>query len=295
MPDDNCPVCHGARWKISGEKARTCLCLSTEMLSDYLGPDLNGAPKITEGPLYALDANFNPRLDRTSENLYIKSTWPVVLPHIRLALGYCWYHNMAFRYLILTDERILNVFVGNEQYNNRSRKTREDRESYNGLRDLVEDPHLVIVRLGFIAYKNVAAPGALKQALMIREVARKPTWIVHNINDPPPVSLNDWEINSYLKEYFDTLDLSTITTPVALIEEPVTSMNVEPYEAPPPRSKAKKNPPPEDPPVSPEEPSTYSDSMPTDDDDPFGYSRAGKYKAGSRRGWKKPKTGGGDF
>ena len=289
MPDEEiCPECHGARWKTSGEKARTCLCLLTEMLSGYLGPDLNSAPKITYGPLYALDENFNTKLDRTSENLFIKSTWPVFLPHLRLAIGYSWYNDSAFRYLILTDERILNVFVGNEQYNNRSRKSRENKDSYNGLKDLVEGSNLIIVRLGFLGYKNAAAPGALKQALMIREVARKPTWIVRSPEDEYPRSWND-EVALYVKEYFDTVDLST-TTPRTLAEDPSPSMNVEHYEAPTPsRGKTKKAAPP------PEEPSLDLGLMPTEEQDPFGVTRVGKYKAGSKRSWKKPKAGGGAF
>ena len=145
-------------------------------------------------------------LDRTTENIFIKSNWSTVRPHLRLALGYR--HNLepTFRYVILTDERIVNVYVGNERYGSRSKKNRDEQDNFNGLKDLVESPNLVVIRLGFLGWKNVAAPGSLKQSLMLREAARRPTWVVMNPEGEYPISWNE-EVAAYIAEHFEVVEL----------------------------------------------------------------------------------------
>ena len=54
----------------------------------------------------------------------------------------------------ITDERIKNVFVGNKSYKQRSSKVRDDKDSYNGLKDLVESHDLIIIRLGVLGTRT---------------------------------------------------------------------------------------------------------------------------------------------
>ena len=275
-----CPECNGTQWKRVGDKARPCVCLSLEMLDHYLGPDLSGAPKIHTGPLYAFDREMNATLDRTSENLFIKSTWPTILPHLRLAIGHrYWYVDRTFRHFIVTDERILNVYVGNERYGARSKMKRDDMSSFNGLKDLVEEPDLLVVRLGFIGHKNIAAPGALKQALMLREAARRPTWVVQNPAGDYPISWNE-EVAAYFAEYFDVVDMRKLPQQ----PEPTPTIDVEEHSSPAAKPR----------------PQATTELMPTIDSDSLGVTRAGAYKAGRRPTWKKrrddgDKGGGGDM
>jgi hypothetical protein len=254
------------------------------MLANYLGPDLGGAPQIQSSPLYALDGNFATVIvDRTTENVFVKGSWPVVLPHLRLALGHRYYLRESYRYSILTDERIINVYVGNEGYKARSKN---NDGSFNGLKDLVEAPDLVVVRLGFLGYRNKAAPGALKQALMLREAALKPTWVVQNPANDAPVSWDD-EIAAYIQEHFDVVDLRKAKTPTA--PEPPSTMAVEEHQTKLGTVKQK--------------PAKPSELVPTHDSDPMGEFRTGISKPGAfrRPAWKKRRDdddnrgGGGDM
>lgn len=225
---DSCPECKGMKWKIIEDKARPCLCLQREMLEGFLNTsnaDLAGARQIRRGPLYAVDVQAGVTLDRTKDNLLIKAPWLALRPHLRLALGYRHYLDPGFRFSLVTDERVLNVYVGNEQYRSRKLKVRDDVDSFNGLRDLVEDPPLVIVRLGFIGHKNVAAAGALKQALMIREVARRPTWIVYDPRYETPVSWGE-EVAAYAREHFAVVVIDDES------HDESPTMNVEPHVVP---------------------------------------------------------------
>lgn len=162
-----------------------------------------------KSPLYAANekrVEDPPTLDRTRENLVIRCGWEAFLPHLRLALFHKYVHNPSYRFRIETDERLFNVWIGNEKYQAKSKTTRDHLTSYNSLKDLIEERDLVIIRLGHMGWKNVAAAGVLKQALMIREVALKPTWIIK----PPGEQPYSWdeEIVAYTTEHYATIDLT---------------------------------------------------------------------------------------
>jgi hypothetical protein len=270
-----CQLCKGARWKIVGDKAQPCICLKLRMLQEYLGPEIGVARRIQRSPLYTLNDDCkSAKLDRTTENLFIKATWPTLLPHLRLALGHRYFQQSTFRFATVTDERVIRVYVGDESFKHRSSKVREDRENYNGLHDLVEAPDLVLVRLGYLAYKNAAAPGALKEALMIREAAHKPTWVIQNPHQEYPLSWNE-EVAAYVVAHFAVVDLRE--TEESPGED--SSIGVEEVMLKPAAHKAA--------PVK-QEP---TELVPTDDSDPWATKSVG-YKKPSR--WQGPKKRGGD-
>jgi len=114
-----------------------------------------------------------------------------------------------FRFLLITDERIKNVFVGNESAKVKPKEERDTTKSFNCLADLVCDHDLVVVLLGFLGHKNVAMPGALKEALMLREVAQKATWIVDKMDYPFGIGHHSYseDVSDYIFSHFQCLDI----------------------------------------------------------------------------------------
>jgi hypothetical protein len=123
-----------------------------------------------------------PVVDRTSKNLIIQGNWYDIASHIKWALIA---KGLKFFSKTVTDEKLKNVWLGNEKYNSRPKKNRDDDSTYNSLSDLIgENYHLLIIRLGHLGYKNIAMPGILKEALMLRQVARVPTWLIVEPGNP---------------------------------------------------------------------------------------------------------------
>lgn len=117
--------------------------------------------------------------DLTEVNVYIQRTyWETVKRHLKRALLRRVLRAPNFTFRFTTDEEIKRVFVGNEHYVQRPKAVRENIETYNSLKDLMGSHELVICRLGRLGYKNIAGGGSLKEALMIRETKRLPTWLV---------------------------------------------------------------------------------------------------------------------
>jgi hypothetical protein len=276
-----CSHCNGRGWKrTSDTSAAPCpYCLRPRMVRDFLGTELAMAePSIKSSPLYAAlgDVNEEPTLDRTTENLFIKSTWSALRVHLKLALGHRFWLNPSFHFRTETDERIFNVWIGKEKYEGRSRNVRDDVTTFNSLRDLTLEPDLFIVRLGHIAHPNKAAPGAFKEALQLREVALKPTWVVQESSEHP----YSWSVDvaAYLSEHFDVVDLTHLPLGSSPQEQTVASSTV----GTPHRTMD----------VEDHEPSPVT-TMSTDLDDPMGLTRQGTYKP-SRNGYKRRPSGGGE-
>jgi hypothetical protein len=278
-----CPICGGSgRIVIDDLQAAPCRCLRFKMQDVFLGPDFATAPHVgkAESPLYQTDGGSitkAPVVDRTTENLFLKITWLDFRMHARWSLGCRYWRDQTFRYRMVTDERLLSVWLGDEKYTSKSKKTRDrdDTQSYNSLRDLVENFDLVIIRLGHIGYKNIAAPGVLRQALMIREVALKPTWIVQvpTPGGAQPVSW-DSDVALYVDEHFDILDFMRHGGPApAPVAKP--AMDVESTQPEPPA-----------------EEEAMADLVPSDSADPVGQKRTGKGKPGWKKDWRKRGGGG---
>lgn len=164
------PRCDGWGNVPSGDStAVECPNMRIYRVAKALGPEIAGVKHDSKSPL----------IGRHEENLFVQAgSWQTFLPHLKAALGFVLLRK-AHTHLIVTDERIKSVFVGNEQYRSRPRDERDDEDRVNnGLADLVLGPNLLVIRLGFLGHKNVAASGALKEALMIRQAEDKPSWVV---------------------------------------------------------------------------------------------------------------------
>lgn len=213
-----CSICKGTGIRPVPDDdltVRQCVCAYARALKKHLGPEIAGAATLTVSPL------MNPgKVDRTDEDLFLTGHWPAVLPHLKWALG-C--KGPAFPFRIVTDERIKTVWVGAEDYRARNKRRRDNMETFNSLSDLVVDGvELLIIRLGFMGYSNRAMAGVLKETLMLRSAALKPTWIVDNPESPfgpGHIAWND-DVSDYIHNRFDRVVIGLVkTAPRVVIPE----------------------------------------------------------------------------
>jgi len=153
-----------------------CLCSYAMYLKQTMDKEILAAPAIRVTPFYD-----PPEVDFTKKSHMIKVWWDDLLPHLRRILIK---KGRKFRLKIVTDEHLKRVWLGTESYKAKQASQSED-TPYENLADLIGERYdLVIIRLGFLGYKNVAMPGILLEALKIREVACKPTWLIEEPNSP---------------------------------------------------------------------------------------------------------------
>lgn len=202
-----CPYgCDGSGYVVIDDlHTRECMCSYVKRLYAHLGPEIGGAPRLTGSSplLWPQDG-----VDLTTKNVVIKGYWTDILPHMRWVLG-C--KGTMFRFKVLTDEKLRTVYVGAEAYTSRARSKRDDVETFNTLADIVgAEWDLLIIRLGFLGYKNVAMPGVLQEALMLREVALKPTWLIESPSTPyaPGHFAFSDEAFDYIQRRFEVVEIS---------------------------------------------------------------------------------------
>jgi hypothetical protein len=88
---------------------------------------------------------------------------------------------------MVTDVQLKSCYLGEMSYKAKKTKDRDldGSVSYNTLADFIgPDLHLVIIELGTLGHPNRAMPGILKEALLIRQAAGKPTWIFDTPDTP---------------------------------------------------------------------------------------------------------------
>lgn len=234
--------------RLDEERTKECVCLYAKRVQKHLGVEIASSENIPNGLLFKY-GDGKVTLDRTQEDLFLSGVWEDLLPHLKWAF-LC--KGMGFSFLTVTDERLKNVWLGSEAYTKKQQKKREDGESFNGLHDLIEKPHLLIIRLGFLGYSNKAMPGILKEALLLRRSATKPTWVME---DPSIAAFNethhsyDPAVAAYIREGYERVvipraqyhveDLSP-ETPIP--EKPLPQKPVKPAKPPPERKTPTSNP-----------------------------------------------------
>jgi len=210
-PKPICGRCKGTGTLPTGDDmtVQQCICAYSRALKAHLGAEIATAPVITQSPLFVAGPSGDaPKVDRTDENLFIEGYWRDILTHMKWALG-C--KGPFFRFRMVTDEKLKVVYLGAESYGSRAKGKRDEVTTFNSLADLVgADLDLLIIRLGFLGYKNQAMAGILKEALMIREFACKPTWIVEvptSIFGPGHFSFSE-EVGDYIAENYEIVNLT---------------------------------------------------------------------------------------
>lgn len=209
-PPKICPRCKGTGTLPTADDmtVQQCICAYSRALKLHLGAEIATAPVLRSPLLQLGPPGEPPKVDRTSENLFLKGYWPDLLSHLKWALG-C--KGPLFRFRVVTDEKLKVVYLGAESYGARAKGRRDEVTTFNSLSDLVgPDIDLLILRLGFLGYKNQAMAGILKEALMIREFACKPTWIVEVPTSPfgPGHFSYSEEVGDYIAAGFQIVDLT---------------------------------------------------------------------------------------
>lgn len=233
-----CPICADAGIVYVNEfDVASCSCQTAKIFKRHLGPEIASADTILNSPLFFVEED-EVKLDRSTENLLIKAPWRDLLSHLKWML-YC--KGMRYRFRIVTDEKIRTVFVGNERYGARPKSTREDVQTYNSLGDLVgADFDLIIIQIGKLGYKNIAAPGALKEALMLRETACLPTWISETPDSPWGYGCQSYsdDVGDYIERHYEIVSLTPSARPAAprhvVPEQDEVSGTEDPNEMTPP-------------------------------------------------------------
>ena len=210
----SCLICKGEGMvRIPGSlDTKQCICAFTLYLKARLGEEIaTSKPIVSKSVLYEVPTSGGePIVDLTNQNCFIKGWWADFKPNFRLAAmhllerrSFQWYFS------IITDEQIKTVFVGSEAYSQKSRKKRDDIVTYNSLSDFVGSQDLVVIRLGFLGYKNVAMSGALKETLMIRQALGKPTWILEEPNSVFDEGHHSWslDVEEYIQHRYDVVEL----------------------------------------------------------------------------------------
>lgn len=203
------PQCGGRGYVfVEGKEDTTRPCPNrwAEQANTFLGPELVSVRHARWTPLFHHPRDRKgPPIDRTTQNLLIRCPWTGLLPHLKRAFALK-YHRLGdgWFFRITDDLRLKNVGVGAESYKARSRQERDDITTYNSVADLVSEPDLVIIKLGCLGYKNVAAAGLLKEALLIRAGLNKPTWLVRD-PDRPWNHSRDPDVMHYIEQNFEQL------------------------------------------------------------------------------------------
>lgn len=215
VDSSNCPFCKGAQWlyeEYEGDVLipKRCVCLERKLLRDYLGPEICDV-KWVKSELYQPVRNEETGKiegDLTVSNLFLKGTWAITCQHLRWVLSAKRLYSPGFTFKIITDDRLVRVWLGAEAYRNRSLSIREDVETNNSLSDLLTETALIIIRLGFVK-RNKATPQVLDEALGIRESVNRPTWIVEGSEKsylPGHPSYSD-EVAEHIQKRFRVIDL----------------------------------------------------------------------------------------
>lgn len=231
--DPTCSECGGLGFWLKSEDTQVeCTKVYVRKLGARLGPDIQSVKSVPESPLFVPGDEL---IDKTDSNCFIKARWEILLGHMKWAF-ICKFNLVGlerFYFQTVTDQRLLNVWLSNEAYQAKARKKREESDTYNSLPDLIGEMYsLVIIRIGFLGYKNQAMPGVLKEALLLRQGLNLPTWIVEEPENPFEMGHLAWnpEVADYIKRRFEVLPIQGGTATPAPAPTPFPSdagMHVE--------------------------------------------------------------------
>lgn len=203
--------CVAGSIKVDEYRARECPNLKRlrvqGLLMARLTPELQRAPKITESPLYipGKTRGMPAVVNRTRDNLFIRGvTIGQLRPHLRLIFS-C----LPVRYNLVDDSGILNVWVGSQAYRSKPTSERDRVPTFNSIPDYVGARYgLVVIQLGKMGWKNVAASGVLLEALMHRESLDLPTWLFEDRSaELSWQHSRDSSVEQYVKTRFEDFPL----------------------------------------------------------------------------------------
>jgi hypothetical protein len=118
-----------------------------------------------------------------NKSLFIRAAWADMQAIIKIVM--IKYRNLFLK--ITSDREILDVYLGKTARLARAAESRGSSETgdyYNSVQELMDPPHLCVVKLNEILYKNKAASSVLEEALCYRLDRDKPTWIFSDYDRP---------------------------------------------------------------------------------------------------------------
>lgn len=192
-------------------RAKRCICLERILARKYLRNDEIYCAALLKSGLYQpqQDSEGNEvGVDRMEDNLFLKGPWGLVCQHLRWCLLIKQHRYPDFTFKLVNDQRIVDVYVGNESFKNKAARDREDGENNNSLSDLVREQDLLLLRLGVLGSVNKAAANAVLSVLRIRSDAGKPVWLIEgNLAFGEGHRSYNHELGDYIDENYEAVDL----------------------------------------------------------------------------------------
>ena len=193
---DPCPFCEGTGFlpvPNDPESRAKCKCTLERLYRAKLGQEIFEAKNLKEKTEYT---------DLMDNNLFVVSTRRDFMPHLRYALI-----DKGLNYFarVTNDSQMLDAWLSKEKSRSRDGGTTEV-DYFTSLRDLTQDPQLLIIFLCVVSYPNRALPGVLLEALRIRDFEGKPTWVINPHAHPFTEGHLCWstEVEGYISENFKT-------------------------------------------------------------------------------------------
>lgn len=170
---------------IAQTTTQRCECLLEQQFRSWVGKPIYEAEIVEESPLTEL----------IDEDIFISASHREFLAHIRYVLER---QPFTFFWKAVSDAELRDIFVGND-------------EKVTAISNIVRNPELMIIRLGVLSYKNVAMPGLILEALRIRQMEGKPSWVVNPKDKPFNSGHLAWsgELEYFLGENFKEIAVST--------------------------------------------------------------------------------------
>ena len=168
-----CDICNGVGYLPVPNDPDTrikCKCTLIRLYRNKLGNDVFNATNLKRSA-YS---------DRVDKNVFVTANRHDFLPHLRYTLID---HGLNFFSRVTNDSQMLDAWLSKEMTHSQSEGT-ASHVDYTSLRDLVENPQLLIIFLCVVSYTNRALPGILLEAMRIRNFVGKPTWIINPHTHP---------------------------------------------------------------------------------------------------------------
>lgn len=169
MTKKDCAICGGIGYipvpNMLDTKMR-CKCTLQELYRNKLGSEVFGATTLKSSPF----------ADLIDQNLFVTATRQDFLPHLRFSLIE---QGLGFFSRITNDSQMLDAWLAKAKEQSQKDGDAGPGTDFTSLRDLVEDPKLVVFFLGIVSYSNRALPGILLESLRIRGFEGRPTWIIN--------------------------------------------------------------------------------------------------------------------
>jgi hypothetical protein len=172
-----CEICGGAGVKEIDGKLYECKCAELRRIAAAMPSYIRAAKVKMEHITFKVDDTTR-LIDATGRSLYVISYWNDMRAFIKLVM--LKHRNKHLR--IISDRELRDVYVGSTSRSARGEDSKEP--IYNSVEDLVRGPHLIIIRLNELAYKNKAAAGILEEAMSYRLDRNEPIWLLSNATKP---------------------------------------------------------------------------------------------------------------